>query len=75
MKKGDTFLHCGVEGRITAANASSDPAGALAVSYTTNALGQRVFKRDARLSGSSTLAITQQTVYAEDGTGSMVLGQ
>ncbi|SFE07567.1 RHS repeat-associated core domain-containing protein, partial [Paracidovorax konjaci] len=74
-KKGDTFLHYGVEGRITAASASSDPAGALAVSYTTNALGQRVFKRDARLSGSSTPAITQQTVYAEDAIGSTVLGQ
>ncbi|GKT26111.1 RHS repeat-associated core domain-containing protein [Acidovorax sp. SUPP3334] len=45
------------------------------MSYTYNALGQRVFKSDARLSGSNNPAITQQTVYAEDGIGSTVLGQ
>ncbi|CAM3861184.1 RHS repeat-associated protein [Paracidovorax anthurii] len=74
-KKGDTYLHYGVDGRIAKVGASSDPANALAVSYTTNALGQRVFKRDARLSGADNPAITQQTVYAEDGIGSTVLGQ
>ncbi|WCM93295.1 DUF6531 domain-containing protein [Acidovorax sp. NCPPB 2350] len=74
-KKGDTYLHYGVDGRIAKVGASSDPANALAVSYTTNALGQRVFKRDARLSGAENPAITQQTVYAEDGIGSTVLGQ
>ncbi|MDA8523439.1 RHS repeat-associated core domain-containing protein [Acidovorax sp. NCPPB 4044] len=75
-RKGDTFLHYGVDGRIAKAGANADASNALAVSYTTNALGQRVFKRDTRLSGSSnTPAITQQTVYAEDGIGSTVLGQ
>ncbi|WCM94851.1 hypothetical protein M5C99_09150 [Acidovorax sp. NCPPB 2350] len=74
-KKGDTYLHYGVDGRIEEVGASSDPANALAVSYTTNALGQRVFKRDARLSGTDNPATTQQTVYAEDGIGSTVLGQ
>ncbi|WCM93923.1 hypothetical protein M5C99_04105 [Acidovorax sp. NCPPB 2350] len=74
-KKGDTYLHYGVDGRIARVGASNDPANALAVSYTTNALGQRVFKRDARLSGADNPATTQQTVYAEDGIGSTVLGQ
>ncbi|RAR79726.1 RHS repeat-associated protein [Paracidovorax anthurii] len=74
-KKGDTYLHYGVDGRIAKVGASNDPANALAVSYTTNALGQRVFKRDARLSGADNPATTQQTVYAEDGIGSTVLGQ
>ncbi|GKS85425.1 hypothetical protein AVMA1855_14755 [Acidovorax sp. SUPP1855] len=45
------------------------------MSYTYNALSQRVFKSDARLSGANNPAITQQTVYAEDGIGSTVLGQ
>ncbi|WCM94848.1 DUF6531 domain-containing protein [Acidovorax sp. NCPPB 2350] len=74
-QKGDTYLHYGVDGRIAKVGASSDPANAQAVSYTTNALGQRVFKRDARLSGADNPATTQQTVYAEDGIGSTVLGQ
>ncbi|WP_284415329.1 RHS repeat-associated core domain-containing protein [Acidovorax sp. SUPP3334] len=74
-RKGDSYLHYGVDGRIAKAGPSADPANALAVSYTYNALGQRVFKSDARLSGSNNPAITQQTVYAEDGIGSTVLGQ
>ncbi|MDA8445728.1 hypothetical protein, partial [Paracidovorax valerianellae] len=45
------------------------------MSCTYNALSQRVFKSDARLSGSSNPAITTQTVYAEDGIDSTVLGQ
>ncbi|GKS92852.1 RHS repeat-associated core domain-containing protein [Acidovorax sp. SUPP2539] len=45
------------------------------MSYTYNALSQRVFKSDARLSGANNPAITQQTVYAEDGIGSTVLRQ
>ncbi|GKS85427.1 RHS repeat-associated core domain-containing protein [Acidovorax sp. SUPP1855] len=45
------------------------------MSYTYNALSQRVFKSDARLSGANNPAITQQTVCAEDGIGSTVLGQ
>ncbi|WCM91302.1 hypothetical protein M5C99_12825 [Acidovorax sp. NCPPB 2350] len=54
--------------------ANNDPAHALAVNYTTNALGQKIFKRDARLSsGADNPATTQQTVYAEDGIGSTVL--
>ena len=39
------------------------------------AMGQRLFKSDARLSGSNYTPITQQTLYAEDGIGSTVLGQ
>ncbi|WCM87698.1 RHS repeat-associated core domain-containing protein [Acidovorax sp. NCPPB 3576] len=74
-KKGDSYLHYGVDGRIAKAGPNADPANALAVSYTYNALGQRVFKSDARLSGANNPAITQQTVYAEDGIGSTVLGQ
>jgi len=74
-RKGDSYLHYGVDGRIAKAGPNADPASALAVSYTYNALGQRVFKSDARLSGSNNPAITQQTVYAEDGIGSTVLGQ
>ncbi|GKT26118.1 RHS repeat-associated core domain-containing protein [Acidovorax sp. SUPP3334] len=74
-RKGDSYLHYGVDGRIAKAGPSADPASALAVSYTYNALGQRVFKSDARLSGSNNPAVTQQTVYAEDGIGSTVLGQ
>ncbi|WOI45635.1 RHS repeat-associated core domain-containing protein [Acidovorax sp. BLS4] len=74
-RKGDSYLHYGVDGRIAKAGPSADPANALAVSYTYNALGQRVFKSDARLSGANNPAITQQTVYAEDGIGSTVLGQ
>ncbi|WP_416208900.1 RHS repeat-associated core domain-containing protein [Acidovorax sacchari] len=74
-KKGDTYLHYGVDGRIVKVGASADASDALAVGYVTNALGQRVLKRDARLSGQDHPAITQQTVYAEDGIGSTVLGQ
>ncbi|GKS93401.1 RHS repeat-associated core domain-containing protein [Acidovorax sp. SUPP2825] len=74
-RKGDNYLHYGSDGRIAKAGLNADPANALAVSYTYNALGQRVFKSDARLSGANNPAITQQTVYAEDGIGSTVLGQ
>ncbi len=74
-KKGDTYLHYGVDGRIMKVGASADASDALAVGYVTNALGQRVLKRDARLSGQDHSATTQQTVYAEDGIGSTVLGQ
>ncbi|MDA8444385.1 RHS repeat-associated core domain-containing protein [Paracidovorax valerianellae] len=74
-RKGDSYLHYGVDGRIAKAGPNPDAANPLAVSYTYNALGQRVFKSDARLSGSNNPAITQQTVYAEDGIGSTVLGQ
>ncbi|WCM87852.1 RHS repeat-associated core domain-containing protein [Acidovorax sp. NCPPB 3576] len=74
-KKGDNYLHYGSDGRIAKAGLNADPANTLAVSYTYNALGQRVFKSDARLSGANNPAITTQTVYAEDGIGSTVLGQ
>ncbi|GKS87502.1 DUF6531 domain-containing protein [Acidovorax sp. SUPP1855] len=74
-RKGDSYLHYGVDGRIAKAGLNADPASALAVSYTYNARGQRVFKSDARLSGANNPAITTQTVYAEDGIGSTVLGQ
>ncbi|EER62092.1 YD repeat protein [Acidovorax delafieldii 2AN] len=72
-KKGDSYLHYGVDGRIGKASASADPGNVQAVSYRYNALGQRVIKSDARLSTTSPL--TQQTVYDEDGIGSTVLGQ
>ncbi|MDA8449581.1 polymorphic toxin type 37 domain-containing protein [Acidovorax sp. GBBC 3332] len=74
-KKGDTYLHYGVDGRIAQVGANADASDALAVGYVTNVLGQRVLKRDARLSGQDHPATTQQTVYAEDGIGSTVLGQ
>jgi len=74
ITNGNSYLH-GVDGRIAKAGPNADPASALVVSYTYNALGQRVFKSDARLSGSNNPAITQQTIYAEDGIGSTVLGQ
>ncbi|CAM4021328.1 RHS repeat-associated protein [Paracidovorax anthurii] len=75
-KKGDAYLHYGADGRIAKVGLNADPKNALAVEYTTNALGQRVFKRDARISGTNaSAAVTVQTVYAEDGIGSTVLGQ
>ena len=74
-KKGDNYLHYGADGRIAKAGLNADPANALAVGYTYNAMGQRLFKSDARLSGSNYTPITQQTLYAEDGIGSTVLGQ
>ncbi|MBF9263518.1 RHS repeat-associated core domain-containing protein [Paracidovorax cattleyae] len=75
-KKGDSYLHYGADGRIARAGATSDPQNALAVGYITNALGQRVLKSDARISGTNAnSAITLQTVYADDGIGSTVLGQ
>ncbi|WP_146749413.1 RHS repeat-associated core domain-containing protein [Paracidovorax anthurii] len=75
-KAGDTYLHYGTDGRIAKVGPNADAKSALAVGYTTNALGQRVFKSDARTSGTNaSSAITQQTVYAEDGIGSTVLGQ
>ncbi len=74
-KKGDNYLHYGSDGRIAKAGPNADLANALAMSYTYNALGQRVFKSDARLSGANNPAVTRQTVHAEDGIGSTVLGQ
>ena len=71
-KKGDSYLHYGVDGRIAKVSLSQDPNATQAVSYKYNALGQRIAKIDARLSATS--PITQQTVYADDGEGSTVLG-
>ncbi|MFN4120706.1 hypothetical protein [Acidovorax sp.] len=42
------------------------------MSYTYNALAQRLLKRDARLSTST--PFTEHAVYADDGIGSTVLG-
>lgn len=75
VKKGDNHLHYGPDGRIAQASLNADPAHPLAMRYTYNALGQRIVKSDARLSGSTNTPITQQTVYAEDDIGSTVLGQ
>ncbi len=72
VKKGDNHLHYGADGRIAKAGEYADAADARAVSYVYNALGQRVFKSDARGAGQPT---TLQTLYAEDGIGSTVLGQ
>ena len=72
VKKGDNHLHYGADGRIAKAGEYADPADARAVSYVYNALGQRVLKSDARGAGQPA---TLQTLYAEDGIGSTVLGQ
>jgi len=72
-RKGDSYLHYGVDGRIAKASYNADPNNTQAISYRYNVLGQRIAKIDARLS--ATNPITQQTVYAEDGEGSTVLGQ
>jgi RHS repeat-associated protein len=72
VKKGDNHLHYGADGRIAKAGEYADAADARAVSYIYNALGQRVLKSDARGAGQP---ITVQTLYAEDGIGSTVLGQ
>lgn len=72
-KKGDSHLHYGVDGRIAKASQSQDPNATQAVSYSYNALAQRILKSDARLSAANPVA--QQTVYAEDGEASTVLGQ
>jgi len=72
VKKGDNHLHYGADGRIAKAGEYADAADARAVSYVYNALGQRVFKSDARGAGQPA---TLQTLYAEDGIGSTVLGQ
>lgn len=74
-KKGDNHLHYGIDGRIAKTGLNADVNHAQAVTYTYNILGQRIFKSDARLSGSVGIPATQQTVYAEDGIGSTVLGQ
>nr|WP_269837292.1 RHS repeat-associated core domain-containing protein [Delftia acidovorans] len=72
VKKGDNHLHYGADGRIAKAGEYADAADARAVSYVYNALGQRVLKSDARSAGQPA---TLQTLYAEDGIGSTVLGQ
>ena len=72
-KKGDHHLHQNAQGRIAKASLSSDPNHPQAVSYTYNALSQRILKTDTRLSTSTPTA--EQTVYADDGIGSTVLGQ
>ncbi|WP_275444447.1 RHS repeat-associated core domain-containing protein [Delftia tsuruhatensis] len=72
VKKGDRHLHYGADGRIAKAGEYADASDARAVSYVYNALGQRVLKSDARGAGQP---ITVQTLYAEDGMGSTVLGQ
>lgn len=72
VKKGDNHLHYGADGRIAKAGEYADAADARAVSYVYNALGQRVLKSDARGAGQPA---TLQTLYAEDGIGSTVLGQ
>ncbi|RYF01441.1 MAG: hypothetical protein EOO32_03960 [Comamonadaceae bacterium] len=45
------------------------------MAYTYNLLGQRILKSDARITGYVGTPTTQQTVYADDGIGSTVLGQ
>ncbi|MFN4120702.1 RHS repeat-associated core domain-containing protein [Acidovorax sp.] len=71
-KKGDYHLHQSAQGRIAKSSVYADPAAAQAVSYTYNALAQRLLKRDARLSTST--PFTEHAVYADDGIGSTVLG-
>lgn len=74
IKKGDNHLHYAVDGRIAKVGLNANASNALALSYTYNILGQRLLKSDARLSGTAVPPVTQQTVYAEDGIGSTVLG-
>ena len=71
-KKGDSYLQYGVDGRIAMVSLSPGPNNTQAISYKYNALGQRIAKVDSRLS--TTSPVTQQTVYADDGEGSTVLG-
>lgn len=70
-KKGDSYLHYAIDGRIAQTSASASPGGAQAVNYTYNSLAQRILKRDTRAGAN----VAQQTLYAEDGIGSTVLGQ
>ena len=70
-KKGDSYLHYAIDGRIAQASASASPGGAQAVNYMYNSLAQRILKRDTRAGAN----VAQQTLYAEDGIGSTVLGQ
>ena len=74
-KKGDSHLHYGIDGRITKTGLNASASHPQAVSYTYNLLGQRLLKSDARLTGNVGTPTTQQTVYADDGIGSTVLGQ
>lgn len=71
-KKGDYHLHSAPQGRIAKASVHAEPTAAQAISYTYNALSQRLLKRDARLS--TTTPLTEHAVYADDGIGSTVLG-
>ncbi len=74
-RRGSQYLHYGPDARIAQSSLNADPAHPQAMRYTYNALGQRILKTDARLSGSAYAPITLQTVYAEDDLGSTVLGQ
>ena len=74
-KRGDNHLHHGIDGRIAKTGLNASASHPQAVSYTYNLLGQRLLKSDARLTGNVGTPSTQQTVYAEDGIGSTVLGQ
>lgn len=74
--KGDgNYLHYGADGRLAQVSASASGDSPQRISYTTNSLGQRMFKSDTRPPASSAAAVTEHTVYAEDGVGSTVLGQ
>jgi len=70
-KKGDSYLHYAIDGRIAQTSTSASPGAAQAVNYTYNSLAQRILKRDTRAGAN----VAQQTLYAEDGIGSTVLGQ
>ncbi|RYF01439.1 MAG: RHS repeat protein [Comamonadaceae bacterium] len=74
-KRGDNHLHYGIDGRIAKAGLYADPSHPQTVAYTYNLLGQRILKSDARITGNVGTPTTQQTVYADDGIGSTVLGQ
>jgi len=74
-RRGSQYLHYGPDARIAQSSLNADPAHPQAMRYTYNALGQRILKTDARLSGSAYTPITQHTVYADDDIGSTVLGQ
>lgn len=71
-KKGDNYLHQTAQGRIAKVSLNADANSPQAVSYTYNALSQRLLKSDARLS--TTTSLTEQVVYADDDMGSTVLG-
>lgn len=69
---GSTYLHYGPDARLARAGFHANPGNTQAVHYRYNALGQRIAKSDQRLL-TSTTAITQQTVYADNEVGSTVL--